>query len=207
MEETVEGLRSKKTRLLGATLHRAVGGAGNRDRKEDEEVATYRDERNLVEQPGGGTSQEPRLDSVCEGLTHEAGHTAAGRFVQRCVTIWTSQVALVVKNTPASAGDIRDAGSIPGLRRSPGEGNGNPPQYSCLENPMDRGAWRTSVHRVSKSQTRLKRLNTHARVIIQFTRWNWRVRGTVGAVSQQHRSPRRMRCCLGSQTGEALVVG
>ena len=103
MEETVEGLRSKKTRLLGATLHRAVGGAGNRDRKEDEEVATYRDERNLVEQPGGGTSQEPRLDSVCEGLTHEAGHTAAGRFVQRCVTIWTSQVALVVKNTPASA--------------------------------------------------------------------------------------------------------
>lgn len=80
MEETVEGLRSRKTRLLGATLHRVAGGAGNSDRKGDEEAATYRDERNLVEQPGGGTSQEPRLDSVREGLTHKAGHTAAGRF-------------------------------------------------------------------------------------------------------------------------------
>ena len=47
----------------------------------------------------------------------------------------------VVKNLPTSAGDIRDGGWIPGLRRSPGEGHGNPPQYSCLENPMDRGAW------------------------------------------------------------------
>ena len=52
-----------------------------------------------------------------------------------------SQVALVVKNPPASAGDIRDAGSIPGLGRSPGGGLGNPPEHSCLENPMDRGAW------------------------------------------------------------------
>ena len=49
-----------------------------------------------------------------------------------------SQVALVVKNPPANAGDIRDAGLIPRLERSPGEGNGNPLQYSCLENPMDR---------------------------------------------------------------------
>ena len=52
---------------------------------------------------------------------------------------WTSQVALIVKNLPANAGDIRDAGSIPGLGRSPGEGNGNPLQYSCLGIPMDRG--------------------------------------------------------------------
>ena len=50
-------------------------------------------------------------------------------------------MALVVKNLPANAGDIRDMGSIPKLRRSPGVGNGNPLQYSCLENPMDRGAW------------------------------------------------------------------
>jgi len=57
-----------------------------------------------------------------------------------------SQVALVVKNPPASAGDIRDAGSIPGLGRFPGGGNGYPLQYSCLENPMDRGAWRGTVH-------------------------------------------------------------
>ena len=52
-----------------------------------------------------------------------------------------SQVVLVVKNLPANAGDIRDAGSIHGMGRSPGEGNGNPLQYSCLENSMDRGAW------------------------------------------------------------------
>ena len=54
-------------------------------------------------------------------------------------------VVLVVKNPPANAGDIRDAGLIPGLGRSPGGGNGNPLQYSCLENPMDRGAWRATV--------------------------------------------------------------
>ena len=58
----------------------------------------------------------------------------------------------MVKNPPANARDIRDAGSIPGSR-SPGEGNGNPFQYSCLENPMDRGAWRATVHGVKKSQT------------------------------------------------------
>ena len=65
----------------------------------------------------------------------------------------TSHVALVVKNLPANAGDIRDVGSIPGSGRSPGEGNGYPLQYSCLENPMDRGAWQATVHEVAKSQT------------------------------------------------------
>ena len=64
--------------------------------------------------------------------------------------------ALVVKNLPANAGDIRDAGSIPGSGRSPGEGNGNPFQYSCLENHDDREAWQATVHRVAKSQTQLK---------------------------------------------------
>ena len=58
----------------------------------------------------------------------------------------------VVKNPPASA---RDVGSIPGSGKSPGGENGNPLQYSCLENPMDRGAWRATVHEVAKSQTRL----------------------------------------------------
>ena len=56
----------------------------------------------------------------------------------------------MVKNPPANEGDTRDAGSIPGWGRSPGEGNGNPLQYSCLENPMDRGAWRATVHGVAK---------------------------------------------------------
>ena len=65
-------------------------------------------------------------------------------------------VVLVVKNLRAKAGDVRGLGSIPGLGRSPGEGHGNPLQYSCLEHPMDRGAWRATVHGVTESQTRLK---------------------------------------------------
>ena len=70
-------------------------------------------------------------------------------------------MALVVKSLLASAGDIRDVGSIPGSGRSPEGANGNPLQYSCLENPMDRGAWRAVVQRVAKSRAGLKRLNTH----------------------------------------------
>ena len=65
---------------------------------------------------------------------------------------WASQV-LLVRNMPASAGDIRDAGSIPGSERSPGEGHGNSVHYSCLENPMDRGARRATVHVIAKSRT------------------------------------------------------
>ena len=59
---------------------------------------------------------------------------------------------VVVKNPPANAGDARDGGSIPGWGRSPKVGNGNPLQYSCLENPLDRGAWWATVYRVAKSQ-------------------------------------------------------
>ena len=64
-----------------------------------------------------------------------------------------SQMALVVKNLPANARATGDVGSIPGLGRSPGGGHGNPLQYSCLKNPMDRGAWRATAHRVTKSWT------------------------------------------------------
>ena len=64
-------------------------------------------------------------------------------------TTWASQGALVVKNPPANAGDTRDVGSIPGTGRSPGGGHGNPLQYSSLENPMDKGAWRAAGHRVA----------------------------------------------------------
>ena len=66
---------------------------------------------------------------------------------------WTSQVALVVKNPPANAGDVRDPGLIPGLGKSRRGGNGNPLQYSRLENPRDRGAWRATVYGVIKSRT------------------------------------------------------
>ena len=64
-------------------------------------------------------------------------------------------MAAVVKDPPANAGDMRDAGSIPGLGRNPGEGDGHPPQYSCLENSMDRAAWWAIVHGVSKSWAQL----------------------------------------------------
>ena len=61
-------------------------------------------------------------------------------------------MALVIKNIPANVGDLRDEGSVPGLGRSLGGGHGNPLQYSCLENPMDRGDWWATVHRVTKSR-------------------------------------------------------
>ena len=64
-----------------------------------------------------------------------------------------SQVVLVEKNLPANAGDVRDAGLSPRSGRSPGGGHGNPLQYFCLENPMDRGAWWATVHGVAKSQS------------------------------------------------------
>ena len=71
------------------------------------------------------------------------------------------QVALVLTNPLATAGEVRDMGLIPGSGRSPGEGHGNPLQYSCLENPMDRGAWQAAVHGVAQNRTQLKRLSTH----------------------------------------------
>ena len=61
-------------------------------------------------------------------------------------------VVLLVKNSPANAGDIREVGLIHGLGRSPGGGHGNPLRYSFLENPMDRGAWQATIHRVPNSQ-------------------------------------------------------
>ena len=67
----------------------------------------------------------------------------------------------MVKNLPASTGDVRDSGSIPGSGRSPGGRHGNPLEYSCLENPMDREAWWATAHGVTKSQIQLKRLNMH----------------------------------------------
>ena len=66
-----------------------------------------------------------------------------------------SQVALVVKNLPANAGDARDVGYVPEVGRSPGVGNGNPLQYSCLEHATDSGAWQARVHGVTKSWTQL----------------------------------------------------
>ena len=81
-------------------------------------------------------------------------------------TCRASQVVLVVQNSPANEEDMRDASFIVGLGRSPGRGYSNPLQYSFLENPMNRWAWQAMIHRVSKSQTWLKRLIMHAACIM-----------------------------------------
>ena len=81
------------------------------------------------------------------------------------IPIGASQVVLVIKNPPANAGDIRDTCLIPGLGRSPGGGHGNILQYSCLENPMNRGDWRAIVHRFAKSRTQVKQLSTHTQAL------------------------------------------
>ena len=99
------------------------------------------------------------------GESHREGW--AGKHLSICLSAWlhthmyshlhnyrVSSGGSVVKNTPANAGNARDLGLIPGSGRSPGKGNGNPLQYSCLENPMDRGAWWAAVHEVPKSWTR-----------------------------------------------------
>ena len=73
----------------------------------------------------------------------------------------------MVKNPPANARYIRGTGFMPRSGRSPGGGRVNPLQYSCLENPMDRGAWQATVHRVAKSWTRLKQLSMHTRKVLK----------------------------------------
>ena len=73
---------------------------------------------------------------------------------------WASQVALVVKKLTINVGGIRDLDSIPVSGKFPGKGHGNPLQYCCPENPMDRGPWRATVHRVAQSKTQLKQLST-----------------------------------------------
>ena len=80
-----------------------------------------------------------------------SAHTHIHILTHTCISfIRASQGALVVKNLAGNAGDTRDEASIPGLGRSPGGGHGNPLQYSCLENSMDRGAWQAIVHGVAK---------------------------------------------------------
>ena len=84
----------------------------------------------------------------------------------------------MVKNPPANAGDTRDLGLISGLGRSPGGGHGNPLQYSCLESPMGRGAWRATVHGVAESQTRLSETvctHTHVRVSLMKSLKDYRI--------------------------------
>ena len=99
--------------------------------------------------------------------SHLQGFSQPRDWTQVSTLHWASQVVLVVKNPPDNAGDIRDPGSIPGLGRSPGEVHGNP-QYSCLENPVDRGAWQATVHRVTQSWTWLKWQSTLKPTVVTY---------------------------------------
>ena len=103
------------------------------------------------------------LDTQITHMPTHMSHT----FVLLANCYWTRYDVvfpgvLVVKNSSANAGDIRDAGLIPGSWRCPGEGNGNPFQYSCLENPMDRVSLWATVHVVTKNQTWLRQWSTCA---------------------------------------------
>ena len=95
---------------------------------------------------------------------------------------------LVVRNPSANAEDVRDRGWIPGLRRSAGGGNGDPLQYSCLENPMNRGAWRATVHSVTMSpkalKTQLKQLSTYTHGFSSSQVWMWELDSKEGWASK-----------------------
>ena len=99
--------------------------------------------------------------------------------IYRYIYTWASQVAVVVKNLPANAGDIRDTSSIPGSGRSHGGGHDNPLQYSCLENPVDRRTWWATVHGVAKNWTQLKQHSMLAHTYI-YTKHIFKLLGVVG---------------------------
>ena len=86
---------------------------------------------------------------------------------------WASRVVWAVKILPDNAGDIGDTSSIPGSGRAPGGGHGNPLQYSCLENSMDRGVWWATGHGVAKTQMWLKWLSMHTQKLARHT-WEWK---------------------------------
>ena len=102
--------------------------------------------------------------------SHRVGHDWSDlAAAAAAATVWTSQVVLVVKNLPANAGDVKDAGLIPGSGRSPEGGHGNRLHYACLENPMDRGGWQAAVHRVVKSQAWPKRLISSSHSVFKIS--------------------------------------
>ena len=101
--------------------------------------------------------------ATTQSVNSQIPHPPSDEDINWLICSGAFHAAVVVKNLPAyaNAGDVRHIGSIPGLGRSPGEGNGNSFQYSCLQNPMDREAWWATVCRVTKCQTWLKQLSTH----------------------------------------------
>ena len=115
-----------------------------------------------------GEAQCAAVHGVAKSQTWLSDWTELSLLEGWCITGLKHQVVLVVKNPPANAGDISDMGSNPGLGRCPGIENGNPLQYFCLENSMDREAWWTAVRRVAKSWRWPKQLSTCARALEFF---------------------------------------
>ena len=101
------------------------------------------------------TAQAPDSQKLRDGECRCSATTRS-----RAIDDRSSRAVLVVKNSPANAGDIRDTGLIPGSGRSPGGGHCHPLQHPCLDRPLDRGAWQATVHGVAR-QMHLKRLSTH----------------------------------------------
>ena len=100
--------------------------------------------------------------------SHRVGHNWSDLAAAAVCICWASQVALVVWKLPATAGDVRDAGSIPGLGRCPGGEHGNPLQFSWLADLMDKGAWQVTVHGVTKSRTWLSNFTFTSRCRITY---------------------------------------
>ena len=113
--------------------------------------------------PPGGVCVWRRVDVLGRGTSiSKGGIRKEMNLISTLASFpWGFPGSSVVRKPPANAEDAGDKGSIPGSGRSPAGGNGNPLQSSCLENPMDRGAWWATVHGVTKSQTQLKRLRMH----------------------------------------------
>ena len=123
---------------------------------------------------------KPMTQDVSTGHAHWFTDVQAA-FSKCPLRSWAFQVALVVKGLPNNARDARDArdtGSIPGSGRSLGGEHGNSLQYSCLENPMDWGAWQATAHRVAKSQTWLKRLSMHTCFVYPLFNCYWPAKKT-----------------------------
>ena len=117
---------------------------------------------------------------------------------------WDSQVALAVKNLTAIAGDVRDVGSVLGLGRSPGGGNGNSLLYSHLENLMDREAWWATVHRVTKSRTRLSDFTSCLQYIVLYLKkWPKHLNGKFTNGATQNINKNTERCSTSLRISES----
>ena len=105
-------------------------------------ISDHHDCPSFLNNNSSSSNSSKHLLSVCLSQTVFQLAVSMLSYLEETTDIWASQVVQVAKNPPANKGDVRDMGSVPGLGRSPGGGHGNPLQYSCLENPKDRGAWR-----------------------------------------------------------------